>query len=492
MYYSKYRQIQVLYILYRKVFHCLDQAIFWHQWQDNSTYLHHWTRTKNSITNVYGMGRMDLFMFYLYSRHQKCRHQLVRHLLSTTYCRLSIGRSVVLSYLRSICNSRQSVLKTSPAQGGKLLKQKMNSRMLSRWVNTSSSDFGICVGAWIKSQSQWWVYRTRRVFNLHLRNRDFGLLKHFILYSNPSPGLMLSPKLRTVAHTDVMSEIGKEKRVCPVSDLRFVAIQRSFLQGLLHDTNRYSAGPRSRHHGVLFQKAWMERFSLQDPPGWYARLTAEYIRLADILENHNTPLHSSLDSDWRDATSSPLCSAYSKIRRAIPRFLADWCSKGALLSPMRLTMSSTAICNPNNSGQLALMSSDPIGSPWTGCCLESKRSCRIRHASKPFRTDTLLKLYDRHFWSTQIVSGHETRRVIISGYLFCLTPLPHNWFKPAQLSKPIFKPLRGLPGRDSNGNFSIIGLPGTSHVLELYIQTTKKWEYRLNATPSLTKAFVQV
>lgn len=53
-------------------------------------------------------------------------------------------------------------------------------------------------------------------------------------------------------------------------------------------------------------------------------------------------------------------------------------------------------------------------------------------------------------------------------------------------------PLRGLPGRDSNGNFSIIGLPGTSHVLELYIETTKKWEYCLNATPSLTKAFVQV
>lgn len=41
--------------------------------------------------------------------------------------------------------------------------------------------------------------------------------------------------------------------------------------------------------------------SLLDRPGRYARLTVEYISLADLLENNSTPPNSFLDSNCRDA-----------------------------------------------------------------------------------------------------------------------------------------------------------------------------------------------
>lgn len=72
----------------------------------------------------------------------------------------------------------------------------------------------------------------------------------------------------------------------------------------------------------------------------------EYIDLADLLENHNTPPGSSLDRDWRFVTSFHSCPAYSQKRRAIPTDLTARCSMGGSLAPLLATTPSAPICNP--------------------------------------------------------------------------------------------------------------------------------------------------
>ena len=130
-----------------------------------------------------------------------------------------------------------------------------------------------------------------------------------------------------------------------------------------------------------------ERFArsagLLDRRGQYARLAVEYIGLADLLENHNTPPYSSHDSNWRDTTSFPSWPAYSerlgessqwdagsmgdKATSKAGRPQGFWRSGlfrslGVVSPPTTL---SRAMYNHNNSGQTALISPNSIESLWT-------------------------------------------------------------------------------------------------------------------------------
>lgn len=72
--------------------------------------------------------------------------------------------------------------------------------------------------------------------------------------------------------------------------------------------------PLHKHHELFLHVCtYSERFARSagplDRPCRYPRLIVEYIGLADLLENHNTPPYSCLDSDWRRATSFPSYSA---------------------------------------------------------------------------------------------------------------------------------------------------------------------------------------
>lgn len=54
---------------------------------------------------------------------------------------------------------------------------------------------------------------------------------------------------------------------------------------------------------ILCSERFARSGKLLDRPGRYARMIVEYIGLADLLENHNTPPNSFLDSNFRDTTS---------------------------------------------------------------------------------------------------------------------------------------------------------------------------------------------
>ena len=118
----------------------------------------------------------------------------------------------------------------------------------------------------------------------------------------------------------------------------------------------------------------------------------EYIGRASLLENYNSPPYFSLDRNWRNATSFPLCPADSEIERAVPKVFDGLILDRGIVGASPLTTPSTAIYDVNNSRQ---ESSDVSQSYRVSLnlflCLESGITCCIHHSSKPANAAGLVR-----------------------------------------------------------------------------------------------------
>lgn len=126
----------------------------------------------------------------------------------------------------------QSTSKTNPAEGRKLLKRMMNSRMSGRYILLEFQRLRgsrcVCVILYqitklvMSSQislefqplpEKLW-FRVDVEYGAStsiLLEGIIGTLKCCILYTNPSPGFVLVPELLIVTHSEIMSEIWKEE-----------------------------------------------------------------------------------------------------------------------------------------------------------------------------------------------------------------------------------------------------------------------------------------